>query len=169
VPMLETAAQARDLVSWCRYRPEGTRGLAFGIAHDDYAPAPAAQAMQAANDAVLTIALIETQTGLDNAAEIMAVPGLDLGWLGHFDLTDSMGIVGQFDHPRYHAAEAKLLAAAKAAGKPFGWLAGDGAEARAALGRGFRCLCINTDVALLRAAVTREFAIAHGNNLGGTA
>lgn len=160
VPMLETVAQARDLVSWCRYRPQGTRGLAFGIAHDDYAPRPAAEAMQAANDAILTIALIETETGLNNAREIMAVPGIDLGWLGHFDLTDSLGIVGQFDHPRYLAAEAELLAAAKAAGKPFGWLAGDGEQARAALARGFSCLCINTDIGLLRASVSREFGIA---------
>ena len=160
VPMLETAAQARDLVSWCRYRPEGTRGLAFGLAHDDYRPGPAAASMHAANAAVLTIALIETETGLNNAAEIMAVPGIDMGWLGHFDLTDSLGIVGDFVHPRFLAAEASLLAAAKAAGKPFGWLAADGAEARAALARGFSCLCINTDVGLLRAAVGREFAVA---------
>jgi 2-keto-3-deoxy-L-rhamnonate aldolase RhmA len=160
VPMLETVAQARDLVSWCRYRPEGTRGLAFGIAHDDYAPLAPGQAMRAANEAVLTIALIETETGLRNAADIMAVPGIDLGWLGHFDLTDSMGIVGQFDHPRFLAAEAALLAAAKAAGKPFGWLAGDGQQARSALARGFSCLCINTDIGLLRAAVSREFNIA---------
>jgi 2-keto-3-deoxy-L-rhamnonate aldolase RhmA len=160
VPMLETAEQARDMVSWCRYRPEGTRGLAFGFAHDDYNPGPVPAAMCAANEAVLTIALIETAAGLRNAREILAVPGIDLGWLGHFDLTDSLGIVGQFAHPDYIAAEAALLAAARAAGKPFGWLAGDGAQARAALARGFSCLCISTDVGLLRDAVTREFTLA---------
>jgi 2-keto-3-deoxy-L-rhamnonate aldolase RhmA len=53
-----------------------------------------------------------------------------------------------------------LLAAAAAAGKPFGWLAGTGAEARAALARGYRCLCISTDIGLLRGAVTAEFAAA---------
>jgi 2-keto-3-deoxy-L-rhamnonate aldolase RhmA len=159
-PMLETAQQARELVSWCRYRPEGTRGLAFGVAHDNYRAGPVAPAIRAANAAVLTIALIETATGLANAREIMAVPGLDLGWLGHFDMTDSLGIPGQFDHPRYQEAEAALLAAAAAAGKPFGWLAGTGAEARAALARGYRCLCISTDIGLLRGAVTAEFAAA---------
>ena len=159
-PMLETAQQARDLVSWSRYRPEGTRGLAFGLAHDDYRAGSVAPAVRAANEAVLTIALIETATGLANAREILAVPGLDLGWLGHFDMTDSLGITGQFDHPRYQEAEAELLAAAAAAGKPFGWLAGTGAEARAALARGYRCLCISTDIGLLRGAVTAEFAAA---------
>jgi 2-keto-3-deoxy-L-rhamnonate aldolase RhmA len=160
VPMLETADQARELVSYCRYRPLGTRGLAFGMAHDDYETRPLHEAITAANDAILTIPLIETATGLANAAEIMAVPGIDLGWVGHFDLTDSLGFTGKIDDPRYAAAEAQLLAAAKAAGKPFGWLAGDGQQAKAALARGFRCLCINTDIGLLRAAVTHEFAVA---------
>ena len=160
VPMLETAEQARALVEYCRYRPLGTRGLAFGMAHDDYRGGPVTEAIAAANDAILTIALIETATGLANAEAIMAVPGFDLGWLGHFDLTDSLGFTGRFDDPRYAAAEAKLLAAAKAAGKPFGWLATNGVQARAALERGFRCLCISTDIGLLREATAREFGLA---------
>jgi len=162
VPMLETADQAREMVEYCRYRPLGTRGLAFGMAHDDYRPAPVTEATAAANNAILTIALIETAAGLANAEEIMAVPGLDLGWLGHSDLTDSLGFPGRYDDPRYAAAEAKLLAAAKAAGKPFGWLAGSGAHAKAALERGFRCLCISTDIGLMRDAATREFGAARG-------
>jgi 2-keto-3-deoxy-L-rhamnonate aldolase RhmA len=160
LPMVETAAQARDLVSFCRYRPQGTRGLAFGLAHDRYRPADPRTAMDAANDAILTIPMIETVAGLANAREIMDVPGIDLGWLGHFDLTDSMGIVGQFSHPDFLAAEARLLEISRETGKPFGWLAANGAQARAGAARGFRCLCVSTDVALLRDAVTREFIAA---------
>lgn len=157
VPMVETRAQAERLVAFSRYRPIGKRGLAFGIAHDAYRPTPPLEAMAAANAAVLTIAMIETESGLRNAEEILAVPGIDLGWLGHFDLTDSLGIVGEFDHARYHEAEAALLAAAQRAGKPLGWLANNAAEARAALRRGYACLCLSTDLALLRGAVTAEF------------
>jgi 2-keto-3-deoxy-L-rhamnonate aldolase RhmA len=153
LPMTETRAQAEALVQWCRYRPQGARGLAFGIGHDRWRPAPAAQAMASANAMVMTIPLIETATGIANAPEILAVPGIDLGWLGHFDLSDSMGMPGQFEDPRFLAAEASLLAAAKAAGTPMGWLAGDGKAARAALTKGFRCLCLSTDVALLRDAL----------------
>lgn len=152
LPMTETRAQAEALVEWCRYRPEGKRGLAFGIAHDRWAPRPAAEAMQAANDAILTIPLIETATGVANAREILSVPGIDLGWMGHFDLSDSMGIAGKFEDPRFIAAEASLLQAAKDAGKPMGWLAGDVAAARASLAKGFRALCLSTDVGLLRDA-----------------
>ncbi len=159
VPMVETRAQAEAMAAYCRYRPLGTRGLAFGLAHDHYRTGPVRAAMDAANSAVLTIALIETATGLAHARDILSTPGIDMGWLGHFDLTDSMGIVGQFDHQGFTQAEATLLGVAKELGKPFGWLAADGAQARAALGRGFSCLCLSTDVALLREALAREMAI----------
>ncbi len=160
VPMVETPQQAEALASWCRYRPEGTRGLAFGVAHDAYRARPAAQAMAAANAAVMAIPLIESARGIDNAAAILAVPGIDLGWLGHYDLSDSLGCVGAFDDPRYRAAEARLLAAAEQTAKPLGWLAADPAAAKAALARGYRCLCLGTDVALLRDALAGALAAA---------
>ena len=48
--------------------------------------------------------------------------GIDVGWLGHYDLTNSMGITAQFEHPAFHAAVAKLLAAVKRNGKAAGFL-----------------------------------------------
>ena len=157
VPMVESAEQAAAMVQWCRYRPLGRRGLAFGLGHDDYRANPPRAYMDAANDAILTIAMIETAAGLQNVARILAVPGIDIGWLGHFDLSDSLGIVGEFDHPRFTSAEATILEAGRVTGKPIGWLAADGEQARAGLGRGFRALCLSTDVGLLRGALTREF------------
>jgi 2-keto-3-deoxy-L-rhamnonate aldolase RhmA len=155
VPMLETAEQAQAFVSWCRYRPEGTRGLAFGVAaHDAYRVQPVPQAMAAANASVLTIPLIESARGIDNADAILAVPGIDLPWLGHYDLSDSLGCVGDFADQRYLGAEARLIASAKRAGKPLGRLVGNAAGARAAVAQGFRCICLGTDVSLLRDALS---------------
>ncbi|MBV9969074.1 MAG: hypothetical protein JO228_03740, partial [Xanthobacteraceae bacterium] len=98
VPMVETAKQARQIASWCRYPPAGVRGVAFGMPHDDYAGGDVAAKMSEANERTLVIALVETARGIANVEEIMAVPGVDVGWLGHFDLTTSMGIPGQFGH-----------------------------------------------------------------------
>lgn len=169
-PMLETRAQAEALVSWCRYRPAGVRGLAFGIGHDRWRTGPVAAATQAANEAILTIALIETATGLANIDEIMAVPGLDMGWYGHYDMSDSLGHTGQFDHPAVAGAEARLLEAGRRAGKPFGWLAASPALARDALARGYRCLCLSTDAGLLREAYGAMLdAVAPNHNKRGDA
>lgn len=160
MPLVESAEQARALVAACRYRPEGRRGLGFSIAHDDYTGGAALPKMQAANAAVLTIALIESEAGIANAEAIAAVPGLDLLWLGHFDLSDSLGGPGQFAEPRYRAAAARLRDAARAAGKPIGWVAGDAAQAQAALAAGFRCLCIGHEVMVLRDALAAAFGEA---------
>jgi 2-keto-3-deoxy-L-rhamnonate aldolase RhmA len=92
VPMVETAAQAQQIASWCRYRPEGVRGVAFGMPHDDYGDGDVVQKLREANDRTLVIVLIETAAGITNAEAIMAVEGIDVGWLGHFDLTNSLGM-----------------------------------------------------------------------------
>ncbi|MGG5818633.1 HpcH/HpaI aldolase family protein [Falsiroseomonas sp. HW251] len=160
MPLVESAEQARALVAASRYRPEGRRGLGFSVAHDRYTGGDPQAKIHAANDGVLTIALIESEAGAANAAEIAAVPGIDLLWLGHFDLSDCLGIPGRFDDPRYRAAAGKLRDAAHEAGKPIGWVAADATQARDALGAGFRCLCIGHEVMVLREALSSAFAVA---------
>ena len=64
VPLVETAEQAQDIAASCRYRPHGRRGLAFGFAHDDYAPGPVADKMRAADARTLVIAVIESERGI---------------------------------------------------------------------------------------------------------
>src|SRR3954470_21544066 len=101
VPMVETEDQARLIVRSAKYTPEGSRGAGFGLAHDDYEPGDVFEKMQRSNAELLLIAQIETVTGLENADRIAAVPGIDVLWIGHFDLTNSMGIPAQFGHPDY--------------------------------------------------------------------
>jgi len=159
-PLIETRAQAEALVAACRYRPQGRRGLAFGVAHDRYTAGGAPAKIVASNETILTIALIESATGVTAARDILAVEGIDMGWIGHYDLSDSLGCVEAFDDPRYRAAEAELKAAAVASGKPLGWVVANGTEARAAFTQGYKCVCIGHDAAVFRAALAREFALA---------
>src|SRR5437762_3033654 len=159
-PLIETREQADALVAACRYRPQGQRGLGFSISHDRYTGGSARAKMQAANEAILTIALIESARGVENAESILATPGLDLGWLGHYDLSDSLGCAERFTDPRFLAAERRLLELAQVAGRPMGFVAPTGHAAQLALQRGFRCICIGHEVAVLRNALTQEFATA---------
>lgn len=155
LPMVETAAEAEALVEWARYRPEGKRGLAFGIGHDGYRAANPLETMATANASNVLIALIESRRGIDSAASILGVPGIDIGWLGHFDLTSDLGIPARFDAPEFAAAVERLATAARAAGKPLGLL-----DTRPELlGRmsdaGFRVLGYGTDVGALRSGYAR--------------
>lgn len=158
VPMVETAEQARKIASWCRYRPEGVRGLAFGMPHDDYEGGDHVRKMRLANERTMVIALVETAAGIDNVDAILATPGIDVGWLGHYDLTNSLGIDGQFDHPRYKAAVKKLARACARNGKPAGFLCGDVKTGRQYLKWGFRMLCYGTDIAVYQQALAAGIA-----------
>jgi 2-keto-3-deoxy-L-rhamnonate aldolase RhmA len=153
VPMVESAETARAIVAATRYPPDGVRGAAFGVAHDDYRPGAVADKIAAANAQILVIAMIETAKGIDNVEAIAAVPGVDLLWLGHFDLTNSLGIPGQFEHPRFLGAVDRLVKAAEAAGKPLGYMGSTVANARAFLDRGFRAIAYSGDIWLLQEAL----------------
>jgi 2-keto-3-deoxy-L-rhamnonate aldolase RhmA len=154
VPMLETAEQAKDLVRFARYR-HGERGCAFGMAHDHYRPGDPAAVMQSANQRIVLIALIETVKGIENCAAIMAAPGLDVGWLGHYDLTNDQGITGQFDHPRFVAAAERLAEACRVAGKTAASLDASLDFLRAQAARGYRLLGYGQDIAVLRAGYSQ--------------
>lgn len=153
VPMVETADQAARIASWCRYRPEGVRGLAFGMPHDGYSGGDHLAKMREANARVVVIALIETAAGLENVDAIMATPGIDVGWVGHFDLTNALGIDGQFDHPSYKAAIRTVAAACRRHGKPAGFLCGDVKTGRQYMKLGFRMLAYGVDSALFQQAL----------------
>lgn len=160
VPMVETAEQAQAIVAATRYPPAGRRGAAFGVAsHDDYRDGPVAQKIAAIHDRTLVICLIETADGLANVEAIAAVPGVDVCWLGHFDLTNFLGIPAQFDHPRYQDAVARILAACRRHGKTPGFMASDARWAAEYRARGFRMIAYGIDVILLREALAAGIAL----------
>jgi 2-dehydro-3-deoxyglucarate aldolase/4-hydroxy-2-oxoheptanedioate aldolase len=138
VPQIESADEARRLVEFARFQPDGTRGV--GVYYPDAMPDGLAAALALANREQLLIAQIETAAGVESADEIAAVDGIDLLWIGHFDLTTSLGVPGEFGHPTHTAAVQKVFAAAAAAGKPVGALATDVRDAQALLAQGYRAL-----------------------------
>ena len=98
VPMVDTDAEARELVSHLKYTPLGARGVALGIAHDNFRGAgPVHERLAAANERTCLFALIETASGVEHVDAIAAVEGVDGLWIGHFDLSSSLGIPGEFD------------------------------------------------------------------------
>ncbi len=155
VPMVGTAEEAASIVACTRYPPEGRRGAAFGFAHDDYSGGDVAHKIAAIHARTLVIAQIETAEGLANVEAIAAVPGVDALWLGHFDLTNFMGIPGQFRHPDYLAAVRRIVAACEAHGKAAAFLATDDDWAREYKAYGFRLFAYGIDQALYTNALRR--------------
>ncbi len=153
IPMCETEEQARLLVSSAKYPPLGRRGAAFAIAHDDYRNSPIPEVIRSANDEVLLIAQIETSLGLENVEKIAAVPGIDVLWLGLFDLTNSLGIPGQTEHPQVHTAIERLMSACRLNNKSAAVLVNSVPEAKAQRQRGFQMLAYGGDLWIYQKAL----------------
>jgi len=137
-PMLESRAEAELLVQSAKYPPLGRRG--FGVLFSDMlADGPQAYTERANRDTIV-IAQIESPAGIENAEAIVGVPGVDIVWLGQFDLTLALGIPGQFDHPAFTEAVDHLLEVCGRHGKPLGQLVATPAEGQALRQRGFQVL-----------------------------
>ena len=155
VPLVDTAEQAERIVSLTRYPPKGRRGAAFGFAHDDYQGGDVVDKMRAIHERTLVICMIETRSGLDNVEAIAAVDGVDVLWLGHFDLTNFLGIPAQFSHPQYREAVKRIAAAAAKHGKSAGYMAASAELGREYLAAGYRMIATGTDQGLLQAALAQ--------------
>ncbi len=153
VPMVETAEEASHVVNACRYPPEGRRGAAFSIAHDDFLPGGVAEKMRAANEKMVCGLLIESQRGVENLEDILAVPGIDLLWVGFLDLSITLGIPGQFESPQFREAVERILKAGAERDIPVGIMVPDSEQGIQRIREGFRCLSYWGDIWLLQRAL----------------
>jgi 2-dehydro-3-deoxyglucarate aldolase/4-hydroxy-2-oxoheptanedioate aldolase len=151
VPNCDGAAEAQAVASWARYPPVGVRG--FGLPRYDLEPEGVGATLAKANEEQMVIVQIESLAGLEEVEAIARVDGVDLLWIGHFDLTASLGIPGDFENPVFEAAVDRVLAAGAAAEKPVGLMVGSVEDGRKFRDRGFRCLAYSLDVWLYEDAL----------------
>ncbi|MGH9446716.1 MAG: HpcH/HpaI aldolase family protein [Terriglobia bacterium] len=162
VPKVESAAEAAKVVGACRYFPDGHRGAAFSIAHDDFLPGGVPDKMRMANEAMICGVLIETVAGVEVLDQILGVKGIDLVWVGFLDLSLSMGIPGEFAHPRFKEAVRRILEVCKSHKKPVGILSANREQAREHLHEGFQCISYSGDIWLLQRALSEGVQAIRG-------
>ena len=143
-PHVSTGEEAAAVVSGMFYPPHGSRGVAktaraagFGSSFDAYAGT--------ARDNLVGIVQIETPEALHHLDEIAAVDGVDVLFIGPADLTISLGIFGQFDHPVYKDALKRTVAAAEKAGKATGILIFSPDDYTLYAGMGIRMIACGAD------------------------
>ena len=156
LPMVGSGDEARRIVECAKYTPMGARGVALGIAHDCYSSGPVADKLAAANRRTVLFALVETREGAENVDAIASVDGIDGLWIGHLDLSSSLGIPGQFDHPDYVEAVERIAKAANECGISLGRVAEDAEEGAALYARGHDFIAIGTDTQLYTNALRSE-------------
>src|SRR5262245_2857183 len=117
VPHVSTAAVARAVVAAARYTPLGERGLIGYSRAADYGRVPLGEHIAGSNREVLLTVMIEDRQGVEEIAEIAAVPGIDLIAPGPNDLAGALGVPGQPDHPALLAAMDRIVGAVKQSGR----------------------------------------------------
>jgi 4-hydroxy-2-oxoheptanedioate aldolase len=150
-PRVETMDEARACVAAMRYPPYGDRGVAVLVRASRYG-ARFAEYREQSRESLLTMLQIETSRAVDNVDEIAAVEGADVLFVGPMDLTTSMGIFRQYDHPDFLKALGRTVAAARRNGRAAGILVPAAADTRRYIDLGFTFLMCGTDVAFLQSA-----------------
>ena len=165
VPNVKSGDEARAIVDAAKYAPLGKRGSIMNHAHTEYLPVKPAEFMAHSNANTSIVCQIESVEGVESVEAIASTPGVDVLWVGHFDLTASMGIPGQFDSPRFIAALEKTVAAARKYGLAAGIQPGSLAQAEAWMPLGFNAISYSADfpvyAAALQSGVNRIRALAN--------
>lgn len=170
VPMIKTPEDARKVVRACKLPPEGERGLEPLLAVEKFVeqhphggpvtPLTGFEYYQQANSSLVTAVQIETKEALENVEEIASIPGVDVVFIGPFDLALNIGCpLIDVSNPGKELSEAmdKIKKAAKAAGKAVGIYLDTGVQAKEFAGKGYDMINVQTDLVSIRKIFAHEF------------
>ena len=156
IPNVGSAEAARAAIAACRYPPAGVRGAAYGMVRASGYGMSREAYLARANDALLVICQIESREGLDAIEEIAAVDGVDCLFVGPYDLSGSLGRLGQFDDPQVRAAIGEAERRIKASGVIFGALPSLGRSPAEMVCDGVDLVIAAADTGLLSKAARAE-------------
>lgn len=161
VPMIETRVEMEQAVAWAKYPPEGRRGVGysranlFGKSFKEY--------FTSINRELVMVAQIESISAARVLDEILIVPGVDALLIGPYDLSASMGITGQFDHPEFAATLALVRQKAKQHAVPMGLhiVQPDTAVLHAKIAEGYQFIAYGIDAVFLHRHAYNPLSLNH--------
>ncbi|MGA2111654.1 MAG: aldolase/citrate lyase family protein [Anaerolineales bacterium] len=157
IPEINSKEEAEAAVRAAKFPPMGVRGLASSRAADYGLGKPTPEYIQDANREIMVIALIESREAIDHAEEILSAEGVDAFFIGTSDLSTSLGLFGQVNHPMVKAAFDKVLNLGLKMGKPIGVVARDGESPKKLLAQGISITFVNA-YSLMRSGAQKFIA-----------
>jgi 4-hydroxy-2-oxoheptanedioate aldolase len=150
---VHSVEQAREFVRWCKFAPEGNRGLNTGGYDGGFGKLAAAEFVRRANADVFVAIQIETLGALEQCEQIAALLGVDHLFVGPSDLSQVLGVTGDFLHPSCHAAIDRVSQACRRNGKSWGAVTPTPEHARMCLSKGCQLISLTNDVRLINAGI----------------
>lgn len=162
LPRVESPELLAQAVTWTRYPPLGVRGYGLGGPHLGYARVTIADAIAHCNEHVMIVLQIETRTALERIDELLSVPHIDAVLVGPADLSVSLGVPGDFDHPTFVAAVDKVREECERRGIAPGMHTRSIDMVKQWRGRGLRFLSCNNDIGMLYEKAVETVAALRG-------
>lgn len=167
VPEINTPADAQSLVKAAKFHPNGSRGVCRFVRAAQYTHLNKQDYFGLANRQQRVIAHIEGRTGFENLDAILAVDGISIIFIGPYDLSQSIGIPGQTDHPQLQETMADIVRRARAAGKTVGTFVETPEQAAHWIAGGVEYISYSVDVGLLLQAFAAAAKAVREQSLSG--
>lgn len=152
IPRIATRDDARRAVRAAKFPPDGERGFNPFVRAASYGAQPSADFQQHANDDTLLVLHIEARESIDQLDDILAEPGIDVAFLGPYDMSQTLGVPGQVTHPLVQETMQAIVKAAGPRGVAVGCFANTLEQAELWLRAGVSYLAYSVDSLLLREA-----------------
>jgi 2-dehydro-3-deoxyglucarate aldolase/4-hydroxy-2-oxoheptanedioate aldolase len=151
VPQVNSPEEAQRAVRYSRYPPQGARSVGLARAHG-YGT-DLLSYLRRANDEVVVVVQAEHIQAVKHIDEIVQIEGIDAVLVGPYDLSNSMGLVGQVEHPEVQAAIERVRQVCQALGMPLGIFSANIERTADLKDQGYNLLAVSTDALLVSQAV----------------
>jgi len=151
IPQLSTAEQARRAIEWSKFAPRGLRGVCRFVRAADFSLQPQAEYFESQNE-VAVVGMVEGVVGIRNLDEILEVDGIDVLFIGPYDLSQTLGVIGEVEHPLVLKEVQAVVAKCRARGRTVGTFVDNTAMARRYKDLGVKYIAYSVDVGIFAAA-----------------
>jgi 2-dehydro-3-deoxyglucarate aldolase/4-hydroxy-2-oxoheptanedioate aldolase len=150
---VRSAADAEQVVRWAKFHPRGCRGLNTAGWDARFATIPPAKFADQSNRETFVAIQIETAEALDQVDQIAAIDGVDLLFLGPADMSQNLGVIGDFMNPKCLEAIDRISAACAKHKKPWGVVPVNPDYAAMCVEKGCRMLSVAADVRIINLGI----------------
>lgn len=162
VPMVGTREEAQRVIDYVKYPPSGSRSIGGAFGPYGFGITDWSEYAQTANEETLVAVQIESVQALENLDGILAVPGIDVAFVGPNDLHAQLGLTPSSDgaEPEFVASLERILAAARTHNVATGIFSSNGEAAALRVRQGFQMISVTTDISSLITAATHNLRLA---------
>lgn len=149
VPQVDTVEDAQNVVNWAKYGPTGVRGYATSQRSAGYGFMDPIEYAEKSNDNVLVVCYCETLECLNNLDDIVKLDGIDVIFIGPWDLSQALGVIGQPKHPKVVEAIDTIIDKCRKAGIAVGIITSNAEDTKNWINKGIQYFALSSDLGMI--------------------